>query len=868
MATHAPRTALVALAAAPQLPVPLTTLIGRGRDAADVRRRLAGTRLLTLVGPGGVGKTRLAIEVAGGVGEAVWWLDLVSVGGAVESALVRALGVRPLPGLRELDAAAGLLWDKRALLVLDNCEHVAAEVARMLETLLQTCPRLRVLATSRIPLGVEGETRWAVPPLSPADAERLFADRARLVDRTWSGPAREICRRLEGVPLALELAAARVVALDGDAIARGLEDAVQLLTARHREGDLRHRSLRASLDWSYGLLDPPAQVLLTRLAVFSGGASLDRVHEVCGGDLDAVETLAEHSLVQVEAGGRYRLLEVVRQYALERLVASGEEATVRGRHRDAFLALAERLRAETLTPRQPEVFAALDPEASNLSAAFEHALVTEPEKALRLCLALDFWYRARARFREADDAYGRALAATEPAPEPHARALAAWAWIVGSGGDFTRANALAMDAAARARRTGDGRTIANTLLVLANHRFFTDPLGAVDLLERCRDCGDEYEVARTEALLRGVAWFRQDAGACREDLDALGERLERLGDRETLAWFWFEQGAVGYPLGEHAESAALLRRAIAAAADIGEPTADRAARAYLALLDVAAGRSRTALDQLRAIHARTLLHGGSFALPWLEVLVALAEAASGDLGAARTRLRTLVTIEAFGAAHALAWARAELAEVLRLSGERCEEEAARALAAARALRNPWLAAKAQLTLGRATRSEQTLHAALAAIDAGGLKLELPGALEALAAIATDDVTAGRLAGAAERARSELEVVAWPAQRAELVTGSDAARAEGAQLTVAEVVAWVQRARGARKRPGHGWESLTPTEIAVVRHAAAGLTNPQIAERLFIARATVKTHLSHVYAKVGVRNRSQLASEAAGRLPPG
>ena len=694
----------------------------------------------------------------------------------------------------------------------------------------------------------------------------------------------EICRRLEGVPLALELAAARVVALPPAAIARGLEGALGLLTARHRERDPRHRSLRASLEWSHGLLEDDARLLLARLGVFAGGATLQHTYDVCAGAgltrecvLGALEMLIEHSLVQVEAGPRYRLLEVVRQYALERLAESGEEERVRARHRDAFLALAEHQRREALTPRQPEVFAALDPEAANLAAAFEHALASAPEKALRLCLALDFWYRARARFREADDAYARAVGATDPPPALQARALAAWAWIVGSGGDFTRANALATDAAARAKATGDDRAIAHTLLVLANHRFFTDPNGAVGLLERCleRAGADAYVLARSEALLRGVAWFRQDAAACRDDVDALGSRLERLGDRETLAWFWFEQGAVCYPLGEHAAAAELLRRAIAAAADIGEPTADRAARAYLALLDVACGRASRALVELRAIHAHTLLHGGSFALPWLEVLLATAEAATGAVGSARTRLENLVALEAWGAAHALAWARAELAERLRLdsSDAAADAQGARALDAALQLGNPWLVVKARLTLGRLAAgradwslAERILQEALAAIDREGLRLELPGALEALAAIAGDDVTTARILGAADSARRELGVVAGRAGTG-APAGFEAAFAEGAELTPDEAVAWLRRARGARKRPDHGWESLTPTEVAVVRHAAAGLTNPQIAERLFIARTTVKTHLSHVYAKLGVRNRSQLASEAAARLEP-
>jgi DNA-binding CsgD family transcriptional regulator len=539
------------------------------------------------------------------------------------------------------------------------------------------------------------------------------------------------------------------------------------------------------------------------------------------------------------------------------------------------------------------VFAALDAEAANLAAACDRALETNPGKALRLCLALEFWYRARARFQEADDAYARAVSASDPPPV--LRALAAWAWIVGSGGDFTRANELAADAAAGAEASGDERAIAITLLVLANHRFFTDPIAAVQLLHRCRDLAravdDEYVLARSEALLRGAAWFQQDERACRAGFDELLARLERLGDGETLAWFWFEQGAVGYPLAEHRDAVELLTRAVAVAAEISEPTADRAARAYLALIDVAAGDATRALEELLAIRARTLLHGGSFALPWIELLVAQAEAGSDRLQAAGARLGTLVEIAAWGAAHALAWAQAELAEVLRLLGE--EDEAtrhgARALDAAHRVRNTWLAAKAQLTLGRIAarrgdwaQAERLHHQALATIWERHYRLELPAALEALAELAAGlerHTDAARLLGAAERARRELAIVAWPAHRAALAeltahlghalgpAALQRALSEGAALTRDDAVAWLRRARGARKRPRHGWESLTPTELEVVRHAAGGLTTPQIAERLFVTRATVKTHLSHIYAKLGVRNRSQLAAHAAGRLAP-
>ena len=906
-------------------PAALTSLIGRSRALDGVRSELGRARLVTLTGAGGVGKTRLALEAARSSAPAfpagTWWVELTTVVDPkmVDSTLVRLLGVRPLPGVAELDAAAAFLGEGRTLLVLDNCEQVVERVAEVAEVLLRACPSLTIMATSRVALAVGGETRWEVSPLSisadnsaeVSDAVTLFIDRAgridgsRPIDGSSAQAVAEICRRLDGIPLAIELAATRLLALSPEEIARDLEDALGFLTVGSRTADARHRTLRGSLDWSFALLPEDARILLRRLGAFTGGCTLELAREVCvdrllerAEVLATLEILVEHSLVRVESAGtvvRYTMLETVRQYALEQLERAGEREGVSQRHADAFVDFAERLRRELITPRQPEVLAALDPEASNLEAAFERELVSRPEQALRLCLALDFWYRERARFREADLAYGKAVAASDPPPLLRARALAAWAWIVGSWGDFDRGRRLAADGLALAEEAGDEETIAITLLALANLSFFTDPPEALELLRRCRELAsaveDDYVGGRSEILVRGTDWFKQDEPACSEGADDLRIRLERLGDRETLAWFWFAQGAVLYPLGAHDEARARLRRAVAAAAEIGEPTAERAAAAHLALIDLAGGDASGSLAELLVIHRRTLLHGGSFALPWIEVLVAQAEAGCDRLDASRARLSALVEVGAWGVPHPLIWAQAELAEVLRLLGSDDESraQAELALAGSQQLGNGWLEAKSRLTLGRlaAAREEWTAaaafhHEALAAIWEQRYALELPGALEALAEVAAgwgDHAGAGRILGAAARARRELGFVAWPARCADLdqlgrelgsALGEEAletARAEGGRLSRDDAVAWVRRGRGERRRPAGGWESLTPAEIEVVRHAVAGLTNPQIGERLFVSRATVKAHLAHVYAKLDLRNRSELAAKAAGRFPP-
>src|SRR3954470_7761940 len=304
------------------LPAQLSSLVGREDDLAEVTSALSSARLLTLTGTGGVGKTRLAVEAAaraiGAFPGGVWWVDLVPVTDpdGVESTLLRALEVRPLPGLTELDAAVAFLSARRALLVFDNCEQVIERVAAVAETLLGACPSISMMATSRAPLAIRGETRWAVPPLSlptadhlsGSDAAQLFVDRAERVDRALrsdgdNAPAiAEICRRLDGIPLALELAAARGALLSPDAIARGLQDSLDLLSARSRGTDRRHRTLRASLDWSHGLLPEEPRALFRRLGVFAAGTTLELAQEVCADDdlpadrvLDVLEILVDHS---------------------------------------------------------------------------------------------------------------------------------------------------------------------------------------------------------------------------------------------------------------------------------------------------------------------------------------------------------------------------------------------------------------------------------------------------------------------------------------------------------------------------------------------------------------------------------------------
>ena len=460
------------------LPIPLTDLIGRAREIEEVTGWLRRGRLVTLLGAGGAGKTRLAIASAEAAlpefGAGVWFVDLapLSAPSLVPEAVSKALGIGEESGRSPEERLAEALSSASLLLVLDNCEHVLDACAALSSHLLSACPGLRVLATSRQALGVMGEQVYAVPSLrlppqerfgpeaDPAHAEknvlvlleyesvRLFTERAaqtspafRLTRRNAQAVA-EICHHLDGIPLALELAAARVRSLSPQEICARLEDRFRLLVAGNRAATPRHQTLRAAIDWSYGLLSGAERSLLHRLSVFTGGWRLEAAESVCAGGsgeggiepweiLDLLTGLTEKSLVSVEMsdGGettRYRLLETVRQYAHARLEECGEEQAVCGRHRDEFLRLAERAKPEMQGPGQPAWLDRLEEDNDNLRAALDWCL-EEPDGAqpgLRLASDLFFLWWIRGYFAEGQRRYAAVLGRAGAEAQTAARARA------------------------------------------------------------------------------------------------------------------------------------------------------------------------------------------------------------------------------------------------------------------------------------------------------------------------------------------------------------------------------------------------------------------------------------------------------------
>jgi predicted ATPase/DNA-binding CsgD family transcriptional regulator len=405
--------------------------IGRGHEMSEVELALSTTRLLTLTGAGGCGKTRLAVEVASRLIEdypdGVWLVELASLaeGELVPGAAATALGLSEQPDLSYTDILVDFLRPKRMLLILDNCEHLIEECARLVDTLLSTCEHLRVMATSREMLGVGGEVNWVVPSLTVPDsgllagpeslgryeAVELFVERARLRTPAFgltpenSGAVADICRKLDGIPLAIELATARMGVLSVGQISVRLEDSLGFLTAGDRTMAPRQRTLRATLDWSHELLSEPEQTLFRRLSVFAGGWTLEAAEAVGAAEaaeegrvLDLLSSLADKSLVVAEADAegalRCRMLEPVRQYALERLAESAEAGETRRRHVAFFVALAEEARPELRAAPQVGWLEKLEKENGNLRGALAWTLsADEIVTAARLAFALwMFWW--------------------------------------------------------------------------------------------------------------------------------------------------------------------------------------------------------------------------------------------------------------------------------------------------------------------------------------------------------------------------------------------------------------------------------------------------------------------------------------------
>jgi len=901
------------------LPVQLTSFIGRDAEMAEVRRHLAGSRLVTLTGAGGAGKTRLALQVAAGLltgfPAGVWLADLAPLTDAelVPVAVARALGLPDEQGRLAMSTVAGFVAAGRALIVLDNCEHLLDACAALAEDLLRACPLLVILATSREPVGAAGEVTWRVPSL-PLDAEavELFADRARRARPGFTVTAEngaavaEICRRLDGMPLAIELAAARLRAFSPAEIAAGLHDQFRLLTGGSRTAVRRQQTLRASVDWSHALLTAPERVLFRRLAAFASGFDLWAAQAVGAGQglerhqvLDQLALLVDKSLVAAEesqSATRYRLLETVRQYAAEKLAESGEAGQVRTRHRDHYIAIARRLDAPGDAdadggPRQ--LIKSLEAEIDNLRAAFEWSLeLSDQQAALRLASSLQPMWQGRCRMLEGLAWFDTALAAqpagAEPvAPEVRARALADAALLGGYTATPRRGMPWAEEAIVLARTLGDPALLGRALLGAAFAAGYLADTGRPYFEEAAalaRQAGDDRSLAQILARQAFGALVSGDLVAVRTAAEEGLALAERAGNdhlswscRTWLGWALIFQGDL------HAGKS-VVSGVVAEAEAARHPWWKMWSLAYLGFAHACLGQP----DQARAAGEASIAIASNLGLPAAAnagyICLFLAAMASGDGGALREACQAalqLTDLPETSLPHRVDMIEAHLAAAdLPAAREQADEAVADAakMGAKLSLMAALLAsARVAAAAGDAARASDDAHATLTV--AGGIesRIGIIDALECLGGLpgsSHEQHKGARLLGAASALRQatgyqrfRIHRRAYDAAVLQLRTamGDDAfdrAWHEGAALTPGDAVNYALRGRGERSRPEIGWLSLTPAEREVARLVSEGLANKAIAAALFVSPRTVQTHLTHMYAKLGVTSRVQLAQQAA------
>ncbi len=740
--------------------------------------------MLTLTGPGGSGKTRLALAVAATVAEdfedGVWWVELAPLSDPtlVPQAVAQALKVSERPGVPLTDTLADSLGQKRVLLVLDNCEHLIEGCARFAKTMLISCPRLQILATSRETMGIAGETSWRVPPLAVPEqshppsveeaaryeAVELFVERARSKLSAFSlthenaGAVAEVCRRLDGIPLAVELAAARVSVLSVEQITERLRDPLKFLTGGGRTAEPRQQTLRATLEWSHDLLSEQERKLFGRLSVFVGGWTIEAAEAVGAGDgieedvLDLLFGLVDKSLVVAEADSegtlRYRMLEPIRQYGQELLEESGEADATRRRHAEFFLALAEEAEPQMMGPEQGAWLERLEREHDNFRAALSWALdprATQPEEraelGLRLATALGqagFWV-----------AYGlgeglgwleRGLARSSGVAPASLRtkALNQAGWIALWRGDYEKAVALAEEGLALSRELEDKPGIAYSLFLLG---------------EAAALYGDR---ARLRAL-------RAEAEALRPELE----------DRPASAYLLICLGLAAQEEGDHEQVEALLGESMAMHRELGD---ERGAAICRSILGVAA------LE--RGDPERAALHEEEF-LCW-----------------------TRETKEKAGIVYGLM----VMAGVATLRGEP-PARAARLWGAEEALRE---------AIGYPRSPYDRAH-----YDYEGYKAAI---------------------------RSRLDEAAW-----------EAAWSEGRAMTPEEALEYaLSEEEELPPSPRDGTALLSTREVEILRLVAQGLTDTQVAERLYVSPRTVGQHLRSIYRKLGVPSRAAAAKAAVER----
>ncbi len=898
------------------MPAPLTRFVGREAELAFVRQLLAESRLVTLTGPGGAGKTRLALRlgslVQDGFPDGVWFVDFspLSDGVFVWDQVAMTLGVaEPGSGGTLADAVGHQLAARQALMVLDNCEHLVAAAAGVTAQLLAAAPAVKVLATSREPLAVAGEVTWAVPPLTEPDGFKLFTDRARqarpelrLRDED-DDAVRSICRRLDGLPLAIELAAARTRALAPVGIAAHLRDHLRILPGGPRTAPGRQATLRASFEWSYSLLSDAERALLRQLSVFAGGFNVEAALAVCPvTSVELLAALADRSLIVMDdrveqPEPRYRMLETIREFAAERMAEASETELIQTRHRDYYRGLAEAAEPYVVGIEADHWRAGLSAELDNLRAALAWSRDQgDAESLARMVVALAYFWTVPGRHIE----FQMWLkAATKHAADLPAGLMARirnfeCLLVVSTQGSLADVPALASEALALARASGDRGEEA---LALGTLGFVAGMAGGADAmrpsfergLQLARTVGFRPEMVVWIVAFIWLRWFQSDPEEARHLAEEAVAVARVQFDRHTRLFAMVFAGYTALIEGRLADAAQLFDATLAEGRDADDVNFMHGlvGRSWVALLRGDLSSAREALAEGRAVAPKSW--NDSVAIRMIEPIATWSlgylELISGHPAKARDLLTSVVDrIRGSDAARWAAVPLLNLAEAQLALGEVDDAAASLDQAAQRARTGAmtWVLGRAardrarlRAVQGELQEAESLAHQALSLGLEAGDRLGVVDALELVARLAADQGgprEAVRLWAAAESGRAELGYARFPVDRpaheaalavAEQALGDEcaAAWAEGEALSLEDAITYAARGRGERRRPATGWARLTRTELEVARLVGQHMSNPDIAERMFVSRATVKTHLVHIYAKLGIDTRSKLAVQA-------
>jgi predicted ATPase/DNA-binding CsgD family transcriptional regulator len=924
-------------ASAPRMPrVPISTFIGRDWETSEVARLVRDERLVTILGTGGIGKTRLAHQVVGQVGpsfrDGVRWVELAPIGRAEDLALavLRAGSGSDAGEHRVLDALAAEIGGRIELLVLDNCEHVVNAAAELCVTLLMSCPDLHVLATSRAPLEAPGEVSWRIPPMSRpgvamtrcaedlmgSDATELFVDRARRVrstivlDEHGCRAITELCDRLGGLPLAIELAAARCRSLEPAQVLDGLQDSMRLLVGPGRTGPGRQRTLQASIEWSYELLEPNDRTVLRRLSVFAGSFSPDAATAVAGEGfaafdvMNAVERLVAGSLIELEVHGgaaRYRLLEPLRQFARRRLdeiddlEGTADAASCVRRHREHFLTIVNALNRRFVGGVVDDVVKRLVLERDEVRAALDRMADAGEWEAFGAAVwPLGIEWSSRGLIRQVLTWLDRYLDAARDRPSStRARVLYARgnAWI--GMGNFVAAAADLSAAVAMGREVDDdlvaGRATSGLAFVLA----LVDPAAASVLIqeaiERLQRAGDVYSQCRAycnEAIIH-LATCR--FGAADDSLSTAERLLDKQTPNHTWGWVWLIQGLRASLTGDTTTALRCAGQTELATREL-EIAEFRALIVYLrATAMIQRAEPSIWVDALAEEVAQTQRDGVGLAELLLSIVVGLKMYADGDIEEAhRTFARLVETSSALGIRYFTTWTMLLLADVQHARGDpdaalATLDDATATLAELANIQFQARADRRRAALlaerGEFAESRRLLRLALDTDVRIGDHVGLVTTLDMLQVVALADHHWADLARAhsiGERLRTEHQLGirlepersrvhgAVAAARAHIGTALDELIASARDLEPTMAIATDRAPSRTRLSADHGWDALTPAELRVADLIGEGLTNAEIGQRLFLSRDTVKTHIAHILTKLAVTNRTQIAAQLVSR----